>query len=486
MKETEIWAINIEGNLQICTLPRIDQMSTYVLLEQEDWFEDEIDFVRKFITEEMFVLDIGANHGVYALSIARLLSTGHVFAFEPTSSPAKKLISSISLNGLADRVTLIQAGLSAETKRARIGVSLNSELNSLYSSSSEFEDIQLLALDEFIYLNQVNRTIDFVKLDAEGEEINVLKGGKRFFTEQSPLVMFELKHGNQINHQLIQAFKEFGYQIYRLLPDVNLLVEYQDSFSDGYQLNLFACKSDRATYLKGRGFLVDTQTVEDLLSSNLRITLDCESQLQELPFSAQISSDWFQDRFKIRKEYLASMSACLNSYKKEFSPAERYAMIIFALHTIEKLIKEQGGDLFACLLLRLHLLHISGRRSIAVQQAIALLKVSEGGARPQWPFLPPLSTDFFRVVRSNPSSWLTCCIQEFINGRSHFSSYFKPINFIPSPELLSNLNKSLKTDRVAVLGNIRMNQAIHLKKNHDLFNPEISWNAEIWDKLCFR
>jgi FkbM family methyltransferase len=471
MTEKIIWQINIEGNLQICTLPRIDQMSAYILLEQEDWFEDEIDFVRKFITGEMFVLDIGANHGVYALSIARLLSTGHVFAFEPTSSPAQKLMSSISLNGLAERITLIQAGLSSETKQARIGVSLNSELNSLYSTGTEFEEIQLLALDEFFYVNEINQTIDFVKLDAEGEEINVLKGGKRFFTEQSPLVMFELKHGNQVNHQLIGAFKEFGYQIYRLLPDVNLLVKFQDSFSDGYQLNLFACKPDRANKLNERGLLVDASTVEDLLSSNLRITLDWENQLQELPFSTQIPSEWFQDGFEIRKEYLASMSACLNSYKKEFSPAERYAMIVFALHTIEQLIKEQRGDLFACLLLRLHLLHISGRRSVAVQQAAALLKVSEAGARPQWPFLPPLSTDFFRAVKSDPISWLTCCIQEFINDRSHFSSYFKPINFIPTPGLLSNLNKSLKTDRVAVLGNIRMNHTLYLKENHDLFNP---------------
>ena len=36
---------------------------------------------------------------------------------------------------------------------------------------------------------------ELLKIDAEGEELRVLAGGRRFFAQASPLVMFEIKAG---------------------------------------------------------------------------------------------------------------------------------------------------------------------------------------------------------------------------------------------------------------------------------------------------
>jgi hypothetical protein len=42
-----------------------------VLLEQEDWFEKEIAFVRRLLRSGMRAVDIGANYGTYTLAMAR-------------------------------------------------------------------------------------------------------------------------------------------------------------------------------------------------------------------------------------------------------------------------------------------------------------------------------------------------------------------------------------------------------------------------------
>ena len=59
-------------------------MTPYILREQQDWFENEIKFLRRLLQPGQNIIDIGANHGVYTLSIANTVgSSGHVWAFEP-------------------------------------------------------------------------------------------------------------------------------------------------------------------------------------------------------------------------------------------------------------------------------------------------------------------------------------------------------------------------------------------------------------------
>ena len=77
-------------------------MTTFILQEQHDWFEDEIGFVRQLLTEGDSVIDIGANQGVYALSMAKIVGpAGKVWAFEPTNSTAIFLANGIRANGFS-------------------------------------------------------------------------------------------------------------------------------------------------------------------------------------------------------------------------------------------------------------------------------------------------------------------------------------------------------------------------------------------------
>lgn len=78
------WHVTLADGTRIAVRRDLSQMTTYILLEQEDWFEDEIRFARRVCAGPGLALDIGANHGVYALSMARAHPQRRVVAFEHT------------------------------------------------------------------------------------------------------------------------------------------------------------------------------------------------------------------------------------------------------------------------------------------------------------------------------------------------------------------------------------------------------------------
>lgn len=54
------------------------------------------------------------------------------------------------------------------------------------------------------------RDIGFLKIDAEGEESNILQGGQRFFAELSPLVQYEIKAGDDLHMELARVARDCG------------------------------------------------------------------------------------------------------------------------------------------------------------------------------------------------------------------------------------------------------------------------------------
>ena len=83
-----------------------------------------------------------------------------------------------------------------------------------------------LTLDGYLAAQGINERIAFVKLDAEGDEHRVLAGARRFFAEQSPVVMFEFKHGALVNAGLIAEFQALEFDIFRWSAELELLMPF--------------------------------------------------------------------------------------------------------------------------------------------------------------------------------------------------------------------------------------------------------------------
>jgi FkbM family methyltransferase len=234
----------------------LQSVTTYVLLEQERWFEKEMDFLRHWLRPGMTVIDIGANHGVYSLPMARLVGpTGQVFAYEPGSETRALLKRSRELNG-AVNLTISSFALSDGERDGRLVLGGSSELNAL-GDSGPGESVHITSLDSE-YAARAWPSPDFIKIDAEGEEERIVSGGHNVLARHSPLVMFEIKAGEKVNEHLRTLFPSIGYRLFRQLGGAPVLVP-DDARQpiDGYELNLFAAKPDRVNALSQQGLLVD-------------------------------------------------------------------------------------------------------------------------------------------------------------------------------------------------------------------------------------
>jgi FkbM family methyltransferase len=248
--------LKLPGSVSIIVPDSLEMITPYVLIEQLDWFEDEIKFVRGLLRPGQVAIDIGANYGVYTLTMANAVGVdGKVYAFEPVAKTADYLKQSLDSNNFK-QAEVLQLAISVSPGTGRISTQQQAELNALLDGSTleSSEEVRLDSLDHFFS----GRTdVDFLKIDAEGHEQMILDGGRDFFANNSPLVLYEVKENAGLHLELVKSFDSLGYDSYRLFPELNVLVPFDpSSFSDDYLLNLFACKPDQACQLHAQGKLV--------------------------------------------------------------------------------------------------------------------------------------------------------------------------------------------------------------------------------------
>src|SRR5258708_37633018 len=120
--------LTLVDGVRIVVPDALDLITPYVLREQQDFFEDELPFVRQLLQPGQNVIDIGANYGVYTLPMAQKVGArGHVWAFEPASSTAQYLARGIAGNGFGD-VTLEQKGMASASGGAELAIDVQAEV----------------------------------------------------------------------------------------------------------------------------------------------------------------------------------------------------------------------------------------------------------------------------------------------------------------------------------------------------------------------
>jgi FkbM family methyltransferase len=403
-----------DGN--IVTVPAsLECLSTYVLLEQEDWFEKELPFVRSYLKPGMRALDIGANYGIYSVGIGKAVGpTGRVWAFEPAHDTSCFLQHTLVRNGLI-QVVVDQCALSDRTGRGRLNVHANSELNSLAQGPGESGDeVRVDTLDEAATRHGM-RGIDFVKLDAEGEEVRIVAGGREFFRAEDPLVMFEYKHANALNTPLLASLRAAGYGIFRLIGPSGMLVPVADATAlDPFELNLFACKESRAAALERLGLLI--QAPPQILGGEPGAGI---AYIERQPFAdRQLSVD---------TDSAPALLEALDAYavwrQEGLSAERRYGALLWALGRLEAETKLAPGVAELSLLARVA--HDAGHRHRAVQILEVLLDEAEQNglaiSDPTW----PASEQYDSIpVNSDRSTWMVAATFEALIKWSSYSAIF--------------------------------------------------------------
>lgn len=482
MPPAENLRINIPGGVRV-TVPNSPlQMTPYILLEQEDWFEDEIHFVRTLVGPGDRVVDIGANYGLYTLSMARLIGTrGRLWAFEPASNTVGFLNSSVRDNGF-EQVTVVQQALSDHVGKATLFLSKDPELNTLQTDNlgneAETEVVPLTTLDAAAAEHGIDE-LTFLKLDAEGEEVAILDGGGTILAAPGPLVMFELRHVNAVNRPLISRFGEIGYSIYRLVPGLGILVPFDvDTETTLSPLNLFAATDARAARLAERGLLARQPHSNAAPAVPGGAWRDC---LAALP-SSQAMLDGLGDGGPMADVLDLHIAA----HDIEHTPAKRYHLLGQACARATELVTQDNTLWRRMTQARLH--SELGQRSLAYPMLLKLAQTvsSRPALDPTEPFLSPHSRYDHVAPDGRLLNWTIAACTEAFERALGFSDYFVGSKALPVLEFFATLGfPSPQMARRRQLMRMRVGQQNSLEPEAQLtragpehLNPAI-WSTNI-------
>jgi FkbM family methyltransferase len=226
--------------------PSLNSVVTGVLLGEGDWFESEMEFWRSRLQPGMTVIDVGANAGVYTFSAAtRIGPSGKVIAIEPFPACVSYLEETCRVNQFG-WVRVYGAAASDHNGSIRLSIKGASEFNEVIDDneatllSGQYVEVPCLTLDSLIEQEQME-AVHFMKLDAEGYEINVLQGCQQILETFSPVILYENSVGGQENNLEVAEFLiQHGYQLHFYQPYFNQLIPLKSLDELNGQLNIVA------------------------------------------------------------------------------------------------------------------------------------------------------------------------------------------------------------------------------------------------------
>jgi len=179
--------VTVNGNLMYIDFRDNGISKELYIHRKREHFSTE--FIKKFISEDEIIIDIGANIGYYALIESRLANKGKVYAVEPIPSNVYLLKRNIELNNCKN-ISVFQFAIGDIDGKAKIYVydkcnwcSLTKNLNANIINEIE---IITMTLDRFVE-SYVCQYPTFVRMDVEGYEYQIIKGASNILEKNKPL-----------------------------------------------------------------------------------------------------------------------------------------------------------------------------------------------------------------------------------------------------------------------------------------------------------
>lgn len=211
--------------------------------------------VRKLLHKGDIFFDVGAHLGWYTLNASQVVGRkGKVYAFEPNPSVASWLGENCQLNNLKN-VSIIKAPVADSVAAVDFWVGESdalgslSKANAIRGSTREAKKIKIISttLDSFIKQRRI-RKVKIIKIDVEGADLLVIKGGKNFLKRQAPYLIVEVfgltwEKDRDRDKDIFSYLSRLGYKAYEFVPQGLRLIQ-KNSLSPQV-INIFFAKDDR-------------------------------------------------------------------------------------------------------------------------------------------------------------------------------------------------------------------------------------------------
>jgi FkbM family methyltransferase len=192
--------------------------SRFIINEHEKYVLDEVYWrdiyeERKHLNPGDVVVDVGANIGIFSIKASKEVGgRGMVLAIEPDRKNLNRLNRNIALNAANNiRVFSCAAGSAEDMKTLLIKQKgSNSSFFETSEPVSERLNVSVRTIDGIIDEAGLRRC-NFLKIDTEGSELEVLKGGMHILTNLRPRVAMETHPFGAQTEQVVEFLREFGY-----------------------------------------------------------------------------------------------------------------------------------------------------------------------------------------------------------------------------------------------------------------------------------
>lgn len=198
-----------------------DDLIAYVVRTQQTFFDvDLLEYVAMVGPRGGIYLDVGANIGNHSVFFATFCAS-HVVAFEPNPELQRLLENNLRRNGVADRATVVPVGLSATEETG--SMEIRSEHRDNIGASHVARGSQRAGAGHVVSLRPLDAVlselvaavpalpIQFIKIDVEGMEMDVLRGSTETLRHHRPQVLVELITEDAAA-QASAFLKPFGYE----------------------------------------------------------------------------------------------------------------------------------------------------------------------------------------------------------------------------------------------------------------------------------
>jgi FkbM family methyltransferase len=184
--------------------------------------------------------DIGSNTGSF-IFLPLLNSTINCYAFEPNPLAYDALVENIELNNLAENVKAYNLGVWDSQKQMELKIPTDTTDSGLATfgndpsrfiydnKSGEFttHTIECETIDSMFEKLKLE-SLDIIKIDTEGAELSIIKGGEKTIREFKPNILLEFDDKNTVQFgyrrdDIVALLQSYGYTNFKLLAASDLL-----------------------------------------------------------------------------------------------------------------------------------------------------------------------------------------------------------------------------------------------------------------------
>jgi FkbM family methyltransferase len=220
------------------------------LIEYGEYGQEEFELLSKLVQAGSYVVEIGANIGAHTVRLAKSVGlSGRVVAFEPQPVVFQTLAGTMSLNSLMN-VDCLPYGVGREPGQVMFPAIDYRKPNNfgglgLTDLPEGANPVRIVTLDEIYAYDR----LDFLKIDVEGMELDVLIGAQRCLQKFQPALYVE----NDIpekSPELIRHLFDVGYRLWWHLPALfnpdNYFSKSENHFENTRSVNMLGLPKDRA------------------------------------------------------------------------------------------------------------------------------------------------------------------------------------------------------------------------------------------------